>query len=361
VKVAIDATKLGDYGIGTYVFELVNAAAPLRPDWQFRLLTDGSATPLTAHANVSAFGCGAAGYGPRAIRALSSQARQAGAAVFHAPHYVVPAGLDIPLVTTIHDCIHLRYADQLPRAGGLLPVSVSRWYAATLLRRAARVSDRLIAVSEATRDDLVDLLETPAARIDVVPNGVSTFWSEDPGSDVRAPRPRIRWTGNPKPHKGLDLLLEALTELVGRGNDVELVLAGSPELESFVATHPHRDRIELHGRLDPEDLRRLYTGASLYCLPSRFEGFGLPALEAFATGTPVVAAACGAVRETVGTAGVLVPPDSAEALANGIERVLRDEALAADLTDRGRARARSFTWQRCAEATLRVYEAAAQP
>jgi alpha-1,3-rhamnosyl/mannosyltransferase len=164
--------------------------------------------------------------------------------------------------------------------------------------------------------------------------------------------------GNPKPHKGLDLLLGAFETLAPHHPDLRLTLVGSGAIASQVADHPYRDRIEVPGRVTDEQLRALYRGARVFCMPSRHEGFGLPALEAMAAGVPVVAADAGAIPEVVGNAALLVPAEDTEALAAGLDRALCSEAVSAELVAAGRARASRFTWQRCAERTCASYVAA---
>jgi len=360
MRVALDARKIDDYGIGTYIRNLVGAASRLRPDWHFTLIGPDAAAELEGRPNVGFSSCAGRGYGPADIVALSAAARNVAADVFHCPHYVTPVGLDIPLVVTIHDCIHLRFPEYMPRPLGTLPRSLSTRYARMLLRRVPRVAERIIAVTEATRGDIIDLLAGGEVPIDVIHNGVSRFWSQT--ADARgAPAGRsVLWVGNPKPHKGLDLLLGAFAALASRHPDLRLVLVGSEKIADQVAGHPYRERIEVPGHVTDEQLRSLYRRARVFCMPSRYEGFGLPALEAMSAGVPVVAAAAGAIPEVVGSAALLVSADDTEALAAGLDRVLDSEPLATELVAAGQTRARQFTWQRCAEQTCSSYLTAAQ-
>jgi glycosyltransferase involved in cell wall biosynthesis len=165
--------------------------------------------------------------------------------------------------------------------------------------------------------------------------------------------------GNPKPHKGLDVLLGAFAKLAENHADIGLTLVGSDTISDQVARHPFRERITMPGRVTDEDLRTLYREATVFCLPSRYEGFGLPALEAMAAGVPVVAAAAGAIPEVVGDAALLVAAGDTDALARGLERVLADAPTASRLVAAGGARASGFTWDRCAVQTCSSYLAAA--
>jgi len=358
MRVAVDARKIDDYGIGTYIRSLIDAACLLQPDWRFTLIGPSADPSLEGRANVDFSPCAGRGYGPADIVALSTAARTVVADVFHCPHYVTPIGLDIPLVVTIHDCIHLRFPEYMPRPLGVLPRAVSTRYARMLLQRVPRVAERIIAVTASTRGDIIDLLGAGEAPIDVIHNGVSRFWSQPADSSAATASRPILWVGNPKPHKGLDLLLGAFAMLASRDPNLRLILVGSGAIASQVADHPYRDRVEVPGHVTNEQLRSLYRGAGVFCMPSRHEGFGLPALEAMAAGVPVVAAAAGAIPEVVGDAALLVPAEDTGALAAGLDRVLHGASAAAELVAAGHARARRFTWERCAEQTCSSYLAA---
>lgn len=359
MRIAIDARKIDDYGIGTYIRGLIEAASRQLPDWHFTLIGPSSADGLERRTNVSLIACTGRGYGPADIVSLSAAARTAGADVFHCPHYVTPIGLDIPLVVTIHDCIHLRFPEYNPKPLAVLPRALSTRYARMLLRRVPRVAERIIAVTETTRGDIIDLLAGGDVPVDVVHNGVSRFWSPANTAQSPAEGQQILWVGNPKPHKGLDLLLEAFARLAARDGALRLTLVGSETLARQAIDHPYHERIEVPGRVTDDQLRALYRATDVFCMPSRYEGFGLPALEAMATGVPVVAAAAGAIPEVVGDAAMLVQSDDAEALERGLDRVLRSASIMADLSAAGRNRASRFTWERCAKRTCASYLAAA--
>ena len=358
LKVGLDARKADDFGIGTYIRGVVLAASRVRPAWEFVLVGAPHGHSIEAP-NISSTAPLGGGYGPADIASLSSAARCIGADVFHAPHYVTPIGLDIPLVVTIHDCIHLRFPEYLPRPLGVLPGGLSRRYARWLMRRAPRIAEHVIAVSEATRSDVIDLLETDPGHVTTVHNGVDAFWSATSETEVSKRSTSIFWVGNPKLHKGLDVLLDAFNAVAAEVPSAKLVLAGAEVLDEHVASHPFRERIDCLGFVSPEQLRDLYRSAGVVCVPSRHEGFGLPALEAMAAGAPLIATAVGGVPEVVGDAGVLVPAESTSKLATELQRVLADAPEAERLGANARARAATFSWTRCAEATCRILEQAA--
>jgi glycosyltransferase involved in cell wall biosynthesis len=164
-----------------------------------------------------------------------------------------------------------------------------------------------------------------------------------------------------RPYKGLADLVRALPGLAG---DVVLVLPGAPtphegELRELAASLGVADRVRFPPWISDADLEGLYALAACFALASRYEGFGLPVLEAMARGVPVVCSDRGALPEVAGDAALVVDPDDHEALTAALSGVLGDSALAADLAKRGRARAARFNWLRTAELTLTAYERAA--
>jgi glycosyltransferase involved in cell wall biosynthesis len=160
------------------------------------------------------------------------------------------------------------------------------------------------------------------------------------------------------PHKGLDVLLDAFTRLAADDPDLELTLAGSDDIASRCAGHEYGDRIRTPGFVSDEELREIYRAATVFCMPSRYEGFGLPALEAMAAGVPVVVSDAGALPEVTGGAALLVAAGDVAGLATALGNILADPDLASRLSAAGRQRARGLTWELCAERTCSSYVAA---
>lgn len=355
--VVVDARRIEDYGIGTYVRGLLRAMTRRETTWTFVLLGKPGGERPVGGPNVRWEDEPSPGYGVRELVALPRRVRALGADLFHAPHYVLPPSMPCPCVVTVHDDLHLRFPEHLPR-----PRTVARAYAAVGLRHALRAAAAAITVSESARRGLVETLGPVAERLLVIPHGVDEDIARPVGEAelerVRAryglDLPCVLFAGNTKRHKGLDVLVRAYDALVARRADVDLVLVGG-DVGADVARRPG---VRTPGFVDRRDLAALYRLARVVAVPSLYEGFGLTALEAMACGTPVVVSDGGALPEVVGDAGRVVPVGDAVALAAALEEVLGEPALAASLAARGLARAAQFTWDDAARRTADVYRRA---
>lgn len=291
-------------------------------------------------------------------RALAHAARDERLDVLHCPKSGVPARLPCPAVVTIHDLLFLR---EPARYGWLWRQYWSRTVARAVERAAVVLCD-----SEATRRDVERFFPATAAKARVVPPGVdaSRFAGEDGLPDGLEPgRPYFFFVGNLTRRKNIPVLLEAHARLDGR-SDAALVLAGAPDFgagELIHAIHAAGEKrlVRWLGPVDDRQLAALYRHALALVYPSEFEGFGLPLLEAMASGCPVVSSTGGALPEAAGDAALLVPPNDAAALADAMLRVAGDPALREDLVRRGRVRAGELTWRRTAERVLAAYRGAA--
>jgi glycosyltransferase involved in cell wall biosynthesis len=286
--------------------------------------------------------------------------------VFFAPNFVPPPTRAPRLVLTVHDLAFRLFPETAPH-------STRRWLARLdqALQRAAAV----IAVSEATRDDLTRLYGVPSECITVVPHGVDqTVFRPSPEARIAEVRavfgiegPYLLYLGGIEPRKNLARLVEAFglllrgagaggLMLVVAGGGVEWNPEGSGGLEAALRTAAPgvRERIILTGYVAEADKVALLGGAKALVYPSLYEGFGLPALEAMACGTPVLTSNVSALPEVVGPAGLLVDPRDTEAIAEGMRRLCEDEGLRARLREEGLARSGRFTWTETARRTAAV-------
>ena len=272
--------------------------------------------------------------------------------LFHAPHYVLPPLIRCRSVVTIHDCIHLMFPQYLPNRFAFR-------YARTSIGLAARRATRIMTVSESSKRDILRFVDTEPDKIDVIYNAYDERFAIEPREeDVVRVRERYQLTdefvlyaGNVKPHKNLERLIEAFDIVRKRGlHHLRLILIGD-EISKYAALRRAVHHHQLHkyvrflGYLPEETLAVMYRLAGVFVFPSLYEGFGLPPLEAMASGTPVVTSNVSSLPEVAGDAAVLVDPYDPEAIADGIYRVLTDEQLRRDLRRRGVARAKQFSWE----------------
>jgi glycosyltransferase involved in cell wall biosynthesis len=351
--IVIDARKIADYGIGTYIRGLVRGLAALDGESRYRLLAPAGGRQLLAGLP-SNFGWveeDSPGYSLREQVAVSRRLGELAPDLFHSPHYVLPAKTPKRVVVTIHDLIHLVHPEFLPNRLALS-------YARFMLQRAVRRATRILTVSEATARDLTGRLGIPAARIAAIWNGVDERFREATPRAATVERLAVLglepgyflFVGNPKPHKNLETLLAAFAGL--ESASARLVIAGEKR------AHKEKDRdsrVVSLGRIDDPLLPALYGGAAALVFPSLYEGFGLPVVEAMAAGAPVLASSTPAVAEVAGSAAVLVDPLDVDGWTKAMRRLQTDPELRDDLARRGRERAAAFSWIETARRTLAVY------
>jgi glycosyltransferase involved in cell wall biosynthesis len=294
---------------------------------------------------------------------------RARADLFHAPHYVLPALTPCRSIVTIHDCIHLMFPQYLP--GRLAHAGVRVAY-----RVAASRSERVLTVSEASKRDILRFCAIPPDKVDVIYNAIDERFDQPP-DEAQITRVRERYqlhdrfllySGNVMPHKNLERIIEAFARVRQRGSDqIKLLITGSEisryaSLRRAVHRHNLHKYVRFFGFLSPETLATLYHLADAFVFPSLYEGFGLPPLEAMASGTPVLTSNVSSLPEVVDDAALLVDPYDPEAIADGMQRILSDTSLRARLIDRGHIRAAHFSWEESVKRVLTIYrEVAAQP
>jgi glycosyltransferase involved in cell wall biosynthesis len=284
------------------------------------------------------------------------------------PSHVLPLAHPRCSVVTVHDLGHHFY----PEAH----THWQRWYLEWSARHHVRQAAHLIADSAATKADLVRLYGARPEVVTVAYLGVDPALHpvQEPELLIRTRRkyqidgPYLLYVGTLQPRKNLSRLIEAFGRLVHAGSvdpELTLVFAGkrgwmSDDIRAAIVEAGIVDRVLLTGYVDAEDLAALYSGANLFVMPSLYEGFCLPVLEAMACGTPVACSNVSSLPEVVGDAALTFDPHSVEGIAWSIERVLAEEGLRAELTARGRERCTMFTWPACAQTVIGALEEAAR-
>jgi glycosyltransferase involved in cell wall biosynthesis len=365
VRIAIDARKLRDYGIGTYIRNLLRQLARLDHRTEYVVLCRDEDRAFAEELGEN-FRTVPERSGPYSIReqiAVPLDLRRERADLFHAPHYVLPPLTPCRSVVTIHDCIHLRFPQYLPNRLGYAYARGSLWIA-------AHRSARILTVSETSKRDILRYLHVPESKVTVIPNAFDERFSEQPpADDVMRVRERyqlndpfILYAGNIKPHKNLERLIEAF-HTIRRGDleHVKLLIIGD-EISKYAALRRTVHRYKLHkhvrffGFVPDATLAILYRLARVFVFPSLYEGFGLPPLEAMASGTPVITSNVSSLPEVVGDAAMLVDPYEPDAIAGAMRRVLSDDRLRDDMRERGLARAREFSWGQSIRRVRQIYE-----
>ena len=357
-------------GSGTYARELIRAILAVEPETQLTAFVSRSLPddvldePWAPRVRWVRFGVDATGnpwhFLPELAGIAIAAARRRLDVVHGLAYIAPPVAPRVATVVTILDTIWMQ-----------LPETVD-WRFRTVMRglvpAAARGAERVVAISEAAREDLVAHLGIPRDKIDVTLLGIRPEQRAKPTPEHEL-RQRLGLDGRPvvlcvaakRAHKNLAGLVRAVAAM-GDGGP-QLVLPGAPtdhetELRALAEQLQAAERVRFCGWLEESELEGLYALASCFVLPSFTEGFGLPVLEAMSRGVPVVCSDRASLPEVAGDAAILFDPDDVDSLVSGLERVLGDERLAADLVARGRERVGAFTWERTARATLDVYRRA---
>jgi glycosyltransferase involved in cell wall biosynthesis len=378
LHIVIDARRIRDFGIGTYIRGLVHALATVDTTNQYTLVS-GPADVRTLSDLPTNFR--AAIYARTDSDALDNVAfpfflQGLSPDLVHIPLNRVPLLMFRPYVVTIHDMTNLLF----PEMGSDFHMQLRRYRFRRGLERAARV----VAVSDTTKRDVENLMGVRPNRIRRVYNAPDPgFLEHDRSSGPEEHQlimeryqigyPFLLYAGNIRPHKNIPRLVEAFAVVRGQlaahpvYKDLRLVIIGDtisqyPAVRQAVIKSRVEHVVRFLGFVPFETLRCFYESAAAFVFPSRYEGFGLPPLEAMACGTPVVTSNVSSLPEVVGDAAVLVNPANVFDIARGIRDVLLDEALRTELIRRGREQASRFNWERTARQMLEIYqEAAARP
>jgi glycosyltransferase involved in cell wall biosynthesis len=377
LQIALDTRRIADFGIGTYIRNLVRALARVDSANQYTLITTEQPVPefsdLPSNFRTSIF--------PGPTRSGLAQLSygmflgKLGADLFHIPLNAVPLLMPKPYLVTIHDMSTLLFASQSGYRNRL-----RHFY----LRRGLLRADRVMTVSMATCRDVETLLGIPASRIRVIYNAPDPIFGApsapaDGGGLAYPPEiqrvldryrihyPFLLYVGRTNPQKNIPRLVEAFAVLRGEiqdhpvYRDLRLLIIGDeisryPALRHAVIQSRVEDTVRFLGFVPIDTLRSFYQAASAFVFPSLYEGFGLPPLEAMACGTPVVCSHVSSLPEVVGEAAEVVNPENVFDIARGMREVLLNAERRRTMVERGFEQARRFSWERTAQQVLEAYE-----
>ncbi len=281
------------------------------------------------------------------LTALPRWVRRTGAALVHSPANVGPVRAPVPVVLTVHDLLPFVHPEWVPgRYAGAL-----RW----MIRHAARGAAEVLTVSEASRADIVRVLGIDPAKVHAIPLAGRPSDALPPGPDGRD---IVLTVGNRMPHKNVETVFEAYARL-DAGARPRLVVTGGSEgdpLRGLADRLGIAADVDFVGWVSEPELERLYARAALVAVPSRFEGFGLPVLEAMSRGAAVVCADIPPLREVAGDAAVFVPPTDTAAWAEAIAGLWASPGERARRAEQGRLRAADYSWERAGLRTLEVFQ-----
>ena len=280
--------------------------------------------------------------------------------LFHAMEHLLLPLKNVPTVLTVHDLI-FRYLPEHHKP-------LNRWYLNWTMPLYCRRAGHIIAVSEATRRDIIDAYHIPPEKISVIYEAADPRFEPQLRAVVEATRTRyhlpeqyLLYVGTIEPRKNLTRLLKVWEPLYQAREVPALVITGqrgwlSADFSAALENSPARTGVILTGYVQDGDLPALYSGAMAMVFPSLYEGFGLPPLEAMACGTPVLCSNASSLPEVVENAALTFDPTDEEAMAQALQQIARDTALRAMLKERGLCQAARFSWERAAQETMCVYE-----
>jgi glycosyltransferase involved in cell wall biosynthesis len=384
MKIAVDARRLRDFGIGTYIRNLMTAIGAIDQTNEYLLISLPEDEQLLRHLpkNFRPIPCTRPDTGWMDHIALPWLLRQLSPDVCHIPLNRVPLMMPKPYVVTVHDMGRLLF-DVAPDT----VIGMRRFR----LRRGLLRADRIIAVSSATRRDIHNIVGVPEDEVRVVYNAPDPrFFEHGHMADARAagplarPRESLRileryqisypfllYAGNIRPQKNIPRLVEAFAVVRAelqdhpRFRDLHLIIIGDtiskyPSVRRAVIQSRVEHCVRFLGFVPFDTLRAFYELAQGFLFPSLYEGFGLPPLEAMAAGTPVLVSNVSSLPEVVGDAAIQVNPENVFDIARGMKELLLNDRLRAELVERGLAHAASFSWKTAAEKVTQIYREAAQ-
>ncbi|MBT3705034.1 glycosyltransferase family 4 protein [Candidatus Peregrinibacteria bacterium] len=280
--------------------------------------------------------------------------------LMHFTHFNAPIRYKKPFIVTIHDLTHTLFPGRKMRA---LPYRMAY---KKVIKNAVKKATHIIAVSENTKKDLIRIHKTNPEKIHTIYEGANKEFHQLKPAELKTLKtpnikePFLLYTGVHRYHKNLPRLIKAFSLIAHKNRNLDLVITGKPdplypEAEEATKQFHLENRIHFTGLVPEDELIALYNLAEAYVFPSLYEGFGLPVLEAFACGTPVVASNVSSIPEIAGKAALLFDPENPKDIAEKIQKLLKSHSLQNDLRQKGLARVKAFSWQKMAKEILSLY------
>ena len=363
MKIFLDARLFGRSGIGRYIEGLYRELMRANPRWEVVAAGNAALLARTFFRNqrIIPFDAPIYSWREQIEGWFTTRKLAAKMDLFHFPHYNAPWILPDRSVISVHDLIQYIYPEFFN--------SGKRFAGRLLLQRGLRRARKILVDSECTARDLVRFFPHSEMKIRVVRLGIAPHFHPLPAAAVSAFKQErnlgdyILYVGTLKSHKNLARLLRAFADARGCFPDLQLVLIGDPLTLSDKADEGRRPELPVESireirHVTDEELNKYYCGARLLVHPSLYEGFGFPALEAMAAGTPVAVSRTSSLPEVCGEAALYFDPCDVSDMAEKIRQGLADEGARNSLVERGLRQVRAFTWERCALETARVFEEA---
>jgi glycosyltransferase involved in cell wall biosynthesis len=370
MRIAIDIRKINEFGVGTYIWNLVRNLSAI--DCQNEYLLVGS------HRNFHELGPLPDNFKQmyqaedeshwRHHVTIPFALKRQNVDVVHVPHHEAPFFNPSKLVVTMHDCVHLLFPHE--------DSSKFRNYRHYLqTKRVVETAKHVLAVSRSTKEDLINIFELPESKISVVHNALDERFAFSHTTEERKhvleryqlKEPFVLYSGKIRPHKNLHRLIEAFAVLKSelmedeRYKTLKLIIIGDElskhqYLRLTVIRSGAQQDVRFFGFVPYPILRVFYQSAALFAFPSLYEGFGLPPLEAMANRTPVVASNTSSLPEVLGDAGILVNPENVFDIARGMKLILSDDVLRQKLVQKGIEQVAKFSWKLAAQNVLNTYD-----
>lgn len=358
MRVGIDSRMISMTGIGTYLRNLIDGIGELDRENEFVLFMDPSdiknfELPGT---NFKIVPSKSTPYSMSEQIIFPKLVRKLGLDLIHYPHYFQPFFGTTPVIVTIHDMIHQLFPHFCP--------SYLHWKISWLMiKRVVKKSRIVLTVSENSANDLVEKLQISKEKVRVIYNSLPKKWESSIVNEIPIElkdflreRRYFLYVGNHKLHKNIPFLLKAFSNLKIKNEHISLVLTGeSKRFDRLISSLSLNSDVYFLGKINLEVLRSIYSNAHALVLPSLYEGFGLPALEAMSLGIPPIVSDAGSLPEVVADAGIVFPVSDMQALERGMIRIIKDDNLRNNLSKKCLDRAACFSILQSARQTLSSY------